>query len=171
LRATKGGHPQLGLKARQTGDTAVWQILDINFFRRFLLTLHEFGPETSAIGRYMKFSFHPYKERPKWTPYATGASFFVCAAPELRAGLELELLWASTLGTRTGLTSDLPLDLENIVGLLFLHSMHHLWTYAWAPCPHQPPFLTKSRPQRRLYSKPILQSTKENGVAKKIEVK
>jgi hypothetical protein len=135
------GHPQLGLKARQTGDAAVWQILDINFFRRFLLTLNEFGPETSAIGSYMKFSFHPYKERPKWTLYATGASFLVRAAPELRAGLELELLCASTLGTRTGLTSDLPLDLENIVGLLLLHSIHHSWTYAWAPCPHHPPLL------------------------------
>jgi hypothetical protein len=29
------------------------------------LTPNEFGPETSAIGSYMKFSFHPYKERPK----------------------------------------------------------------------------------------------------------
>jgi hypothetical protein len=42
----------------------------------------------------MKFSFYSYKERPKRTPYATGASFLVRAAPELRAGLELELLWA-----------------------------------------------------------------------------
>jgi hypothetical protein len=134
------GRPQLWLKARQTGDAAAWQILDVNFFQRFLLTPNEFGPETSAIRSYMKFSFHPYKERPKRTPYGTGASFLVRAAPELRAGLELELLWASTLGTRTGLTSDLPLDLENIVGLL-LHSMHHSWTYAWASCPHHPPLL------------------------------
>jgi hypothetical protein len=29
--------------------------------------------------------------------------------------------------------------LENIVGLLLLllHTMHHSWTYAWVPCPHQ----------------------------------
>jgi hypothetical protein len=44
----------------------------------------------------MKFWFHPYKELPKWTPYATGASILVCAAPGLRTGLELEILWAST---------------------------------------------------------------------------
>jgi hypothetical protein len=83
----------------------------------------------------MKFSFHPYKERPNRTPYATGASFLVSASPGLRTGLELVLLWASTLGTQTGLAPDLPLDLESLVGLL-IHSMHQSWTYALAPCPH-----------------------------------
>jgi hypothetical protein len=78
------GRPQLGLKARQTGDVAAWQILNVNSFRRFLLTPNEFGPQTCANGSYMKFSFHPYKERPKQIPYATGVSFLVCAAPELR---------------------------------------------------------------------------------------
>jgi hypothetical protein len=92
--------PQLGLKARQTGDASACQILDVNFFRPFMLTPNEFGPENSAIGSFVKlFLFHLYKERPKRTPYATGASFLVRAAPELRAGLELELHWASTLGT------------------------------------------------------------------------
>jgi len=64
-------------------------------------TPKEFGPETGAIGSSLKLSFHPYKERPKRTPYATCASFLVRAAPVLRGELELELFWASTLGTRT----------------------------------------------------------------------
>ena len=45
--------------------------------------------------------FHAYVEHPKWTLYATSVSFLVRAAPRLRGELELELFWASTLGTRT----------------------------------------------------------------------
>jgi hypothetical protein len=37
------GHSHLGPKAHQTGDAAPWQILDVNLFRRFLLTQDEFG--------------------------------------------------------------------------------------------------------------------------------
>ena len=86
------GRPQLGLKARQTGDAAPWQILDVHLFRRFLLTPNQFGPEASAIGSSFKLSFHPYKEHPKQTPYVVGASFLVRAAIGFRIGLELELL-------------------------------------------------------------------------------
>ena len=63
----------------------------------------EFYGATGAIGSSMKLSFHPYKERPKQTLYATWASFLVHAAPRLRDGLKLELLWASTSGTQTKL--------------------------------------------------------------------
>jgi hypothetical protein len=78
----------------------------------------------------MKFFFQPYIERPKPTPYATWASVLLRTAPGLRTGLELELLLASTLGTRTGSTLDLLVDLETLVGLLLLHSMHQSWSYA-----------------------------------------
>ena len=88
----------------------------------------------------MELSFHPYKERPKGTPYATWASFLVRAASRLRDGLELELLWASTSGTRTELASGL-LDLDNLAGLLPLHTMCQTWSYAWVSCPHHPPLL------------------------------
>ena len=71
----------------------------------------------------MKLSFHPYKELPKQTPYATWASFLVRAAPGLRDRLELELFWASTSGTRTELASGLLLDLDTLAGLLPLHTM------------------------------------------------
>jgi hypothetical protein len=57
-------------------------------------------------------------------------------APGLRTGLELELLLASTSGTRTGSTLDLLVDLETLIGLLLLHSMHQSWSYAWVSCPH-----------------------------------
>jgi hypothetical protein len=60
----------------------------------------EFGPETSSIGNSMKLSFHAYKERSNWTPYAAWASFLVRAAPELRGGLELDL--GFPLATQTG---------------------------------------------------------------------
>jgi hypothetical protein len=78
----------------------------------------------------MKFCFQPYIERPKPTPYATWASILLRTAPGLRTGLELELLLASTSGTRTGSTLDLLVELETLVGLLLLHSMHQSWSYA-----------------------------------------
>jgi hypothetical protein len=52
------------------------------------------------------------------------------------AHCELELILASTSGTRTGSTLDLLLDLETFVGLFLLHSMHQSWSYAWVSCPH-----------------------------------
>jgi hypothetical protein len=122
------GRPQLGPKAHQTGDVAPWQILGVKLFRRFLLTQDEFWHETGAIGRSMKLCFQPYIERPKPTQYASWASVLLRTAPGLRTGLELELLLASTSGNRTGSTLDLILDLENLVGLHLLQSMHPTWT-------------------------------------------
>ena len=57
--------------------------------------------------------------------------------PGGRGKLELELLWASTSGTRTELASGLLLDLETLAGLLPLHAMRQTWTFAWVSCPHQ----------------------------------
>ena len=85
----------------------------------------------------MKLSFHPYKERPKRTPYATWASFLVRATPGLRDGLELEFLWVSTSGTRTELAVGLLFDLDTLADLLPLHTMRQTWSYAWVSCPHQ----------------------------------
>jgi hypothetical protein len=115
------GRPQLGPKANQTVDAALWQILDVNLFRQLPLTRDEFCHETSTIGISMKFCFQPYIERPKPTQYAIWASVLLHTASDLRTGLELELLLASTSGTRTGSTLDLLLDLETLVGLLLLH--------------------------------------------------
>jgi hypothetical protein len=78
----------------------------------------------------MKFCFQPYIERQKLTPYAAWASVLLRTAAGLRTGLDLELVLASTSGTRTGSTLDLLLDLETLVGLLLLHSMHQSWSYA-----------------------------------------
>jgi hypothetical protein len=130
------GAPNLGLRPNQTVSAVLWQILDVNLFRRFPLTRDEFWHKTGAIGSSIKFCFQPYIERPKPTPYATWASVLLRTAPGLRTGLELELLLASTSGTRTGSTLDLLLDLETFVGLLLLHSMHQSWSYAWVSCPH-----------------------------------
>jgi hypothetical protein len=122
------GRPQLGPKAHQIGDAAPWQILDVNLFQRFPLTQNEFWHATSAIGSSMKFCFQPYIKRPKPTPYATRASVLLRTAPGFRTGLELELLLVSTSGTRTRSTLDLLLDMENLIGLHLLQSMHHAWT-------------------------------------------
>jgi hypothetical protein len=119
------GRPQLGPKANQTVDAALWQILDVNLFRQLPLTRDEFCHETSTIGISMKFCFQPYIERPKPTQYAIWASVLLHTASDLRTGLELELLLASTSGTRTGSTLDLLLDLETLVGLLLLHKFPH----------------------------------------------
>jgi len=53
-----------------------------------------------SIGKLI-LAFYAYVERPKQSPYAIWASFLVCTAPGLQGGLELELFWASSLGTRT----------------------------------------------------------------------
>jgi hypothetical protein len=119
------GRPQLG---PQTGDAAPWQILDVNLFRRFLLTQEELWHETRAIGSSMELCFQPCIERPKPTPYATWASVLLRTTSGLRTWLELELLLASTSGTRTRSTLDLLLDLENLAGLHLLQSMQHAWT-------------------------------------------
>jgi hypothetical protein len=95
------GAPNLGLRPNQSVSAALWQILDVNLFRRFPLTRDEFWHKTGDIRRFMKFFFQPYIERPKLTPYATWASVLLRTAPGLRTGLELELLLASTSGTRT----------------------------------------------------------------------
>jgi hypothetical protein len=107
---------------------APWQILDVNLFRKFPLTQDEFWHEIGAIGSSMKLCFQPCIERPKPTPYATWESVLLCTAHGLRTGPELKLLLASTSGTRTGSTLDLLLDMENLVGLHLLQSIHHAWT-------------------------------------------
>jgi hypothetical protein len=161
----------MGLGPNQTVDAALWHILDVNLFRRFPLTRDEFWHETSSIGSSMKFLFQPYTERPKPTPYATWAFDLLRIAPELRTGLELELLLASTSGTRTGSTLDLLLDLETLVGLLLLHSCTNRSRMHECHVPIILPFLMKRRPRRRLYLELILHNTRANGVSKTKKIK
>ena len=63
-------------------------------------------------------TFHTYVEHKIWTLYATLMLFLVRAAPGLQGGLELELLWASTLVTPTELALDILLYLDTFFGLL-----------------------------------------------------
>jgi hypothetical protein len=51
------------------------QILDANFFRRFLLTLVEFEPQTKAISYLMKLSFHPFVDHRKEVRMRPGCLF------------------------------------------------------------------------------------------------
>ena len=53
--------------------------------------------ETSAIGSVLKLSFQPYKVHPNPSPYVTMAPILLQTAPELRNGLEVDLVWASNL--------------------------------------------------------------------------
>ena len=80
-----------GPTAQKTGGAAPWQIMYIHLFRQFLLPQTEFWCGANVIGSSIKFPFHPCKERPKWTLYVAGASFFVHAGPGHRGGLELDL--------------------------------------------------------------------------------
>jgi hypothetical protein len=91
-----------------------------------LLTQIEFWCGTGTIWSSMKLFFHPYKERPKRTSYATWALFLVRATPGLRGGLELELFWVSTLATRSELVLGLLIYLDTLDGLL-LHVMRQSW--------------------------------------------
>ena len=77
----------------------------------------------------------------KWCPDASWVTSLRQTGPGLRDGLELELLWASTLGTRTELGSGLLLDFDTLAGLLPLHTMRQTWSYAWVLCPHHPPLI------------------------------
>jgi hypothetical protein len=156
------GRPQLGPKAHQIGDAAPWQILDFNLSQWFPLTLDKFWHDTDAIERYMQFCFQWYIGHRKTTPYVTWVFVLLCTAPGLKTGHEHELLWASTLGSRTWLASCLLFDLDTLVGLLLLHSMHKEWSYAWVSCPHHSLLLKKSRPRCRLYLKTILHNTNVN---------
>ena len=49
--------------------------------------------------------------------------------PGTQDRLELELLWASTLGTRTELASGLLVDLDTLADLLGLHMVLQAWSY------------------------------------------
>jgi hypothetical protein len=74
--------------------------------------------------------------RPYTTVDLSFWSFFMyCWCIKIRVN---EHRHASTLGTRTGLASCLLLDLNTLIGLLLLHSMHQSWSYARVSCPHQP---------------------------------
>jgi hypothetical protein len=68
----------------QNSGAAPKTVLDVNLCRRFLSTTDEFGSETGSIGRFLKLSFHPYKEHPNPTPYVTWGSILVQAVPRVR---------------------------------------------------------------------------------------
>ena len=82
----------------KNSDAAPGQILDVNFFGRFLSTPNEFGPKTSAIGSFLELYLQPYKVRSNLSPYAIVTSILVRAVPEIQNRLELEFDWASNLG-------------------------------------------------------------------------
>ena len=77
----------------------------------------------------------------KRSPDASWVTSLRQTGPGTRDGLELELLWASTSGTRTELASDLLIDLDTLAGLLPLHNMLQTWSYAWVSYPHHRPLL------------------------------
>ena len=81
----------------KNSDAAPEQILDANFHRRFPSTPDEFEPDTRAIGRVLKLSFHTYQVRPNPTPYATWESVLVRPVPGVRNQHEIDLDWASNL--------------------------------------------------------------------------
>jgi hypothetical protein len=79
------------------GDTAPWQILDAQLFRRFPSTQKKYWGGTSAIGSSMKFSFQAYIERPNPTSYVARASILVKSGSGIWGGFEVELDLESSL--------------------------------------------------------------------------
>ena len=71
------------------GGAAPFQILDVNLFRKLLLTLYSYGPESDGIGKVMKLSFQPYKVLLKRTPYVAVALFLVQTISGIREGNEV----------------------------------------------------------------------------------
>jgi hypothetical protein len=135
------GRPQLGPKAQPNCKRSTLADSGCQLVSMIPVDSERILAQDWCHWKLMKFCFQPYIERPKPTPYATWASVLLRTAPGLRTGLKLELLLASTSGTRTGSTLDLLVDLETLVGLLLLHSMHQSWSYAWVSCPHHSPLL------------------------------
>ena len=97
--ATRGGRPQLGLKARhdtghwtKRGGAAPFQILDVDLFCEFLLTLNSYGPESGGVGKVMKFSFQPCKVLLKRSPYVAMALFLVQTVSGIREGNEVQVV-------------------------------------------------------------------------------
>ena len=123
---------------QKKGVGAPWQILDADLFRRFPLILKGFCRETTWIGFLIKLSFQPYVDHRKRSPDASWVTSLKQTDPGGRDRLKIELLWASTSGTRTKLASGLLLDLDTLVGLLSPYTMRQRWSYAWVSCPHHP---------------------------------
>ena len=61
-------------------------------FHEFLLTLNIYGLESGGVGKAMKLSFQPYKERLKRTPYVAVASFLVQTVSGIREGNEVQVV-------------------------------------------------------------------------------
>ena len=123
--ATRGGRPQLGLKARHDtraiGPKEVAQHLSrfwMSIFRELLLTPNSYRPESGGFGNIMKLSFQPYKVLLKWTPYVAVALFLVQTVSEIREGNKVQVVdesdfvYACLLYTspspRDGLLSRMP---------------------------------------------------------------
>ena len=89
-----GSHEIHGPEAKD-GGAAPGQFLDVKLSRQFPTTHNEFRHGIRSVGKVIFLAFHPYKERPKRSKYATWESILVQTAPGLRVGLEIDLDWAS----------------------------------------------------------------------------
>jgi hypothetical protein len=83
----------LGLRPNQTVDAAIWQILDVNLFRRFLLTRDEFWHETGAIGSSMKLCIQPYIERPNRLCMRPGRPIYCALLLDSELDSNLNCFW------------------------------------------------------------------------------
>jgi hypothetical protein len=80
--------------------------------------------------------------------------------------MDSNLIWASTLATRTGYALGLLLDLEALIDLIGLHVILQAWSYAWSTCPHHPPLLDEKSSSASMLLESILHNMKTNEVAK-----
>ena len=80
------------LKRTKTGDTAPFQILDVDLFCKFLSTLKSYGPESGGVGKVMKLSFQPCKDLLKRTPYVAVALFLVQTVSGIREGNKVQVV-------------------------------------------------------------------------------
>ena len=69
-----------------------FQILDVELFHKFLLTLNSYGPESGGVGKVMKFSFQPCKVLLKRSPYVAMELFLVQTVSGIREGNEVQVV-------------------------------------------------------------------------------
>ena len=80
-----------GPLAQKRWRSTPFQILDVELFRKLLLTPNSYGPKSGGVGKVMKLYFQPYIVLLKRTPYVTVASFLVQIVSGIREGNEVQV--------------------------------------------------------------------------------
>jgi hypothetical protein len=135
LGATRCGSPQLGLKAQQIGDANWWHSTLADSEHLFVSTIPD------DLERILRWDWFHWKLLEIIFPPIKNDA--IRLRMQLRRRFYYGLLLDSEVDSNLVYLSlhledlrwiSLGPDLEKLVVLLLLHSMHHSWTYALVPC-------------------------------------